>query len=68
MTNNFGMTQNSVLNFCIPSGLIEGSKNKTNEAEIKLMKRLVQFYQLVVITHKTDLFIYLPLEYSHISS
>jgi len=39
------MTQNSVLNFCIPSGLIEGSKNKTNEAEIKLMKRLVQFYQ-----------------------
>jgi len=45
MTNNFGMTQNSVLNFCIPSGLIEGSKNKTNEAEIKLMKRLVQFYQ-----------------------
>jgi len=40
------MTESTVFNFKIPSGLIKGSKNKTNEAEIDLMKRLIQFHKL----------------------
>jgi len=41
------MTESTVFNFKIPSGLIKGSKNKTNEAEVDLMKRLIQFHKLV---------------------